>query len=56
MSTKSNFAVSPALYSNNPAITAIAESYFEACWENAVEVDAQTFSKPHLNQKQEKIH
>ena len=36
-----NFAESPALWSNNPAIVSIAEDYFESCWKNGKDIKRQ---------------
>ncbi len=36
-----NFAQSPALWSNNPALVALADSYFETCWKTGIDAKSK---------------
>ena len=51
MVTDSDFAVSPALFSNNSSIVAMAESYFESCWRISTDIDCQILRKNNIDRK-----
>jgi sugar-specific transcriptional regulator TrmB len=55
MVTDSDFTLSPALFSNNSSIVAMAESYFESCWKISTDIDCQVLWKNNIDRKNAQI-